>query len=44
MRKQHLDANGVEAGMLICGNGSGFEERNLDYGAAQISKIGRAHV
>ena len=34
MQKQHLDANGVEVGMLICGNGSGFEERNLDYGAA----------
>src|SRR5262249_32518891 len=34
MQKQHLDANGVEVGMLICGNGSGFEERNLDYAAA----------
>ena len=34
MQKQHLDPNGVEVGMLICGNGSGFEERNLDYGAA----------
>src|SRR5262249_62012529 len=34
MQKQHLDANGVEVGMLIPGNGSGFEERNLDYGAA----------
>jgi len=34
MQKQHLDVNGVEVGMLICGNGSGFEERNLDYGAA----------
>jgi uncharacterized protein len=34
MQKQHLDPNGVEIGMLICGNGSGFEERNLDYGAA----------
>src|SRR5581483_318695 len=34
MRKQHLDPNGVEVGMLICGNGSGYEERNLDYGAA----------
>src|ERR1700741_3573108 len=34
MQEQHLDANGVEVGMLICGNGSGFEERNLDYGAA----------
>ena len=34
MRAQHLDPNGVERGMLICGNGSGMEERNLDYGAA----------
>src|SRR5215467_2591533 len=34
MQKQHLDLNGVEVGMLICGNGSGFEERNLDYAAA----------
>src|SRR5262245_1015901 len=34
MQWQHLDANGVEVGMLICGHGSAFEERNLDYGAA----------
>jgi predicted TIM-barrel fold metal-dependent hydrolase len=34
MRAQHLDPNGVEYGMLVCGNGSGFEERNLDFGAA----------
>jgi predicted TIM-barrel fold metal-dependent hydrolase len=34
MCTQHLDPNGIEVGMLMCGNGSGMEERNLDYGAA----------
>ena len=34
LQVQHLDANGVDVGMLMCGNGSGMEERNLDYGAA----------
>jgi predicted TIM-barrel fold metal-dependent hydrolase len=34
MRRQLLDAYGIEVGMLVCGNGSGMEERNLDYGAA----------
>jgi predicted TIM-barrel fold metal-dependent hydrolase len=34
MRTQHLDANGVEVGMLMPLSRSGLEERNLDYAAA----------
>jgi len=34
MRRQHLDANGVEVGMLMPLSRSGLEERNLDYAAA----------
>src|SRR5262249_28741380 len=39
MRKQHLDANGVECGMLIALSRGGMEERNLDFGAALSSAI-----
>jgi uncharacterized protein len=39
MRKQHLDANGVEVGMLIALSRGGMEERNLDFGAALSSAI-----
>src|SRR5262249_16056096 len=34
MRKQHLDANGVEYGMLMQLSKGGMEERNLDFAAA----------
>jgi predicted TIM-barrel fold metal-dependent hydrolase len=34
MRTQHLDANGVEVGMLIALSRGGMEERNLDFAAA----------
>jgi len=34
MRRQHLDANGVEVGMLMPLSKAGMEERNLDYAAA----------
>jgi len=34
MRVQHLDANGVEVGMLMPLSRSGMEERNLDFAAA----------
>jgi uncharacterized protein len=34
MRKQHLDANGVEIGMLVALSRGGMEERNLDFAAA----------
>jgi uncharacterized protein len=34
MRKQHLDANGVEVGMLVALSRGGMEERNLDFAAA----------
>ena len=34
MRKQHLDANGVEIGMLMPLSRGGMEERNLDFAAA----------
>jgi predicted TIM-barrel fold metal-dependent hydrolase len=34
MRKQHLDANGVEYGMLVALSRGGMEERNLDFAAA----------
>jgi predicted TIM-barrel fold metal-dependent hydrolase len=39
MRRQHLDANGVEYGMLIALSRGGMEERNLDFGAALSSAI-----
>ena len=34
MRKQHLDPNGVEIGMLVALSRGGMEERNLDFAAA----------
>jgi hypothetical protein len=34
MRRQHLDANGVEYGMLMQLSRGGMEERNLDFAAA----------
>ena len=34
MQKQHLDANGVETGMLVALSRGGMEERNLDFAAA----------
>jgi hypothetical protein len=34
MQRQHLDANGVEVGMLIALSRGGMEERNLDFAAA----------
>jgi hypothetical protein len=34
MRRQHLDANGVQYGMIIMLSGGGMEERNLEFGAA----------
>jgi uncharacterized protein len=34
MRAQHLDANGVETGMLMPLSRAGMEERNLDFAAA----------
>ena len=34
MRRQHLDPNGVEFGMLMPLSRAGMEERNLDYAAA----------
>jgi predicted TIM-barrel fold metal-dependent hydrolase len=34
MRKQHLDANGVEIGNLVALSRGGMEERNLDFAAA----------
>src|SRR5690348_4385352 len=34
MRKQHLDPNGVEYGMLMQLSKGGMEERNLDFAAA----------
>jgi predicted TIM-barrel fold metal-dependent hydrolase len=39
MRRQHLDANGVEVGMLMPLSRSGLEERNLDYAAALASAV-----
>ena len=39
MRKQHLDANGVEYGILIPLGRSGSHQRNLDYGAALCSAV-----
>lgn len=34
MRRQHLDTNGVEVGMLMPLSRAGMEERNLDFAAA----------
>jgi uncharacterized protein len=34
MRRQHLDANGVEVGNLVALSRGGMEERNLDFAAA----------
>src|SRR5712671_6083488 len=34
MRRQHLDANGVEVGMLMQLSKGGMEERNLEFAAA----------
>jgi predicted TIM-barrel fold metal-dependent hydrolase len=39
MRRQHLDPNGVEVGMLIALSRGGMEERNLDFGAVLSSAI-----
>jgi predicted TIM-barrel fold metal-dependent hydrolase len=39
MRTQHLDANGVEAGMLIALSRGGLEERNLDFAAALSTAV-----
>ena len=39
MRKHHLDANGVEYGILIPLGRSGSHQRNLDYGAALCSAV-----
>ena len=39
MRRQHLDANGVEVGMLMPLSRAGMEERNLDYAAALASAV-----
>ncbi len=37
MKRQHLDPNGVEHGMLIALSKGGMEERNQDYAAALMS-------
>lgn len=37
LRRQHLDPNGVEHGMLIALSKAGMEERNQDYAAALAS-------
>jgi predicted TIM-barrel fold metal-dependent hydrolase len=39
MRSHHLDANGVEYGVLIPLGRSGASQRNLDYGAALCSAV-----
>jgi predicted TIM-barrel fold metal-dependent hydrolase len=39
MRRQHLDPNGVEAGLLIALSRGGLEERNLEFAAALSSAI-----
>src|SRR5262245_4758548 len=39
MRRQHLDANGVEFGMLMPLSKAGMEERNLDYAAALAQAV-----
>jgi predicted TIM-barrel fold metal-dependent hydrolase len=39
MRRQHLDANGVEVGMLMPLSRCGMEERNLDYAAALAGAV-----
>src|SRR5207237_1227856 len=38
MRRQHLDANGVEYGMLMQLSKGGMEERNLEFAAALAVK------
>ena len=38
MRTQHLDANGVEVGMLMPLSRAGMEERNLDFAAALATR------
>ena len=52
MRRQHLDANGVEYGMLMQLSRGGMEERNLDFAAAlshavndwQLEDVGEARA
>jgi predicted TIM-barrel fold metal-dependent hydrolase len=39
MRTQHLDANGVEHGLLISLSKGGLEERNLDFAAALSAAV-----
>jgi uncharacterized protein len=39
MRTQHLDANGIEYGMLISLGKAGMEERNLDFAAALSTAV-----
>jgi predicted TIM-barrel fold metal-dependent hydrolase len=39
VRTQHLDANGIEVGMLISLSKGGLEERNLDFAAALSGAI-----
>ncbi len=39
MKRQHLDPNGVEHGMLIALSKGGMEERNQDYAAALMSAV-----
>jgi predicted TIM-barrel fold metal-dependent hydrolase len=39
MRAQHLDANGVEHGILISLSKGGLEERNLDFAAALSTAV-----
>jgi predicted TIM-barrel fold metal-dependent hydrolase len=39
MRRQHLDANGVEYGMLMQLSRGGMEERNLDFAAALSTAV-----
>ena len=39
MRTQHLDANGIECGLLISLSKGGLEERNLDFAAALATAI-----
>ena len=36
MRRQHLDLNGVEVGMLMQLSKGGMEERNLDFGRPRV--------
>ena len=39
MRRQHLDPNGVEHGMLVALSKSGMEERNQDFAKALMSAV-----